>query len=71
MGEDVAVVGIDDSDEATISYPPLTTVTNYSRLMGERAVDILRHRIATPDAPPMQEKLHPYISIRRSCGARR
>ncbi len=71
VGEDVAVVGIDDTDEATISYPPLTTVTNNSRLLGERAVDILRQRMAVPDAPPMQEKLQPYISIRRSCGSHR
>ena len=69
VGRDVAVVGIDDTDEAQVSSPPLTTVTNNAQIIGSTAVDILRRRQADPDGPPIQEKLKPYISIRRSCGA--
>jgi DNA-binding LacI/PurR family transcriptional regulator len=69
VGRDVAVVGIDDTDEAQVSFPPLTTVTNNARAIGEQAVEILRARLADPDAPPMQVSLQPEISVRRSCGA--
>jgi DNA-binding LacI/PurR family transcriptional regulator len=69
VGRDVAVVGIDDTDEAQVSSPPLTTVTNNAQIIGSTAVNILRRRQADPDGPPIQEKLKPYISIRRSCGA--
>lgn len=68
VGRDVAVVGIDDTDEAQVSSPPLTTVTNNAGILGRTAVDILRRRLADPECPPMQEQLTPYISIRRSCG---
>ena len=68
VGRDVAVVGIDDTDEAQVSYPPLTTVTNNARVIGQTAVDILHRRLADPDAPPMHEQLTPYMSVRRSCG---
>lgn len=71
VGNDVAVVGIDDTDEAQVSFPPLTTVTNNARVIGPTAVDILRRRLAEPEHPPMQERLTPYISVRRSCGARK
>lgn len=67
VGHDVAVVGIDDTDEAQVSFPPLTTVTNNARVIGRTAVDILRRRLANPSAPPIQERLQPYISVRNSC----
>ena len=67
VGRDIAVVGIDDTDEAQVSSPPLTTVTNNAKILGRTAVDILRRRLADPECPPMQERLTPYISIRRSC----
>lgn len=68
VGRDVAVVGIDDTDEAQVSYPPLTTVTNNARTIGQVAVDTLRQRLANPDAPPIQHSLMPRIVVRRSCG---
>lgn len=68
VGRDVAVVGIDDTDEAQVSFPPLTTVTNNAQVIGHAAVDILRRRLAEPEAAPIQERLQPYISVRRSCG---
>jgi LacI family transcriptional regulator len=68
VGRDVAVVGIDDTDEAQVSFPPLTTVTNNAQVIGRTAVDILRRRLADQGAAPIQEKLKPYISVRRSCG---
>ncbi|WP_412507428.1 LacI family DNA-binding transcriptional regulator [Roseovarius sp. SYSU LYC5161] len=71
VGRDVAVVGIDDTDEAQVSFPPLTTVTNNAKVIGRTAVDILRQRLADPESGPLQQRLTPYISIRESCGANR
>ena len=68
VGRDIAVVGIDDTDEAQVSYPPLTTVTNNAKTIGQIAVDTLRQRLANPEAPPIQHSLVPRIMIRRSCG---
>lgn len=70
VGKDVAVVGIDDTEEAQVSFPPLTTVTNNASVIGQTAVGLLRRRLNEPDLPPMQEKLTPYISVRQSCGAK-
>jgi LacI family transcriptional regulator len=69
VGRDVAVVGIDDTDEAQVSSPPLTTVTNNAQVIGREAVDVLFNRLTNPKAPPIQKKLVPYISIRESCGS--
>jgi len=39
--EDISIVGFDDSQLATIGYPPLTTVAHPKSLMGIRAADTI------------------------------
>lgn len=68
-GRDVAVVGVDDSDEAAACAPPLTTVSNKSSELASEAIRLLRERQNVPLAPPKGVKLSPTLIIRESCGA--
>lgn len=70
-GEDIAVVGIDDSEEAKGSYPPLTTVSNLPARIGATAAGLLLDRIADPSAPFQHIAIEPVLTVRDSCGARR
>lgn len=66
--EDVAVVGFDDIFPGNLSHPPLTTVYQPMRMLGERACARLIERIATPELPPAVETLPTELVIRQSCG---
>lgn len=70
-GLDVAVVGIDDTEEAEISFPTLTTVSNHPGLIGSKAAQQLISRLETPDAPYLTVAIEPELTIRESCGAKR
>lgn len=70
-GEDISVVGIDDSEEATGSYPPLTTVSNLPGRIGDTAAGLLLDRIADPAAPFQHIAIEPILTVRGSCGALR
>ncbi|MEO6919799.1 MAG: LacI family DNA-binding transcriptional regulator [Collimonas sp.] len=48
--EDVAVIGFDDISLAAQSWPPLTTVAQPMRLLGETAAKLLLLRLADPEA---------------------
>jgi signal transduction histidine kinase/DNA-binding response OmpR family regulator len=67
--EDIAVVGFDDDDYARSSSPPLTTVAQPIEQIGERAVQLLLHRLeGHPEdayAPIVAEP-----TFRTSCGCR-
>lgn len=65
---DVAVVGFDDMFPGNFSEPPLTTVHQPMRLLGERACDRLLDRIADPGLRPDVEILPTELVLRRSCG---
>ena len=67
-GRDVAVIGIDDSDEAAASHPALTTVSNKSSELASEAIRLLRRRQEFPNAPQKGVKLSPTLIIRESCG---
>jgi LacI family transcriptional regulator len=43
--EDLSVVGFDNIPESALSSPPLTTVDQPIRIMGQRAVDLLIHLV--------------------------
>lgn len=47
--EDVGVAGFDDIEAGRMVMPPLTTVHVQKKLMGQKAVERLLHRIAHPD----------------------
>jgi len=68
--EDVSVVGFDDIQSAGFQIPPLTTVRQPLRRMGEVAADTLLRRISSPepDAPPKILKVEPGLVVRDSTG---
>jgi LacI family transcriptional regulator len=66
--EDIAVVGFDDIFPASLCDPPLTTVHQPMRKIGERACDRLIERIADPSLRPKVELLPAELVLRSSCG---
>jgi LacI family transcriptional regulator len=66
--EQVAVVGFDDISPSSLCEPPLTTIHQPMRMLGERACDRLLDRIARPGLPPQVELLPTELVLRESCG---
>jgi LacI family transcriptional regulator len=66
--DDVAMVGFDDIFPASLCDPPLTTIHQPIRRMGERACDRLFKRMADPSLPPKVELLPVELVLRSSCG---
>ena len=65
---DVAVAGFDDMLLGALVTPPLTTVRQPMRLLGERACSCLLDRIADPAMPRRVERLPTELIVRESCG---
>jgi LacI family transcriptional regulator len=68
---DVSVVGFDDIQSAAFQLPPLTTVRQPLRRMGERAAEIVLDRIGHPkkSAHPKQITVQPELIVRGSTAA--
>jgi LacI family transcriptional regulator len=66
--DQVAVVGFDDIFPASLCDPPLTTVHQPMRLLGERACARLLDRIRRPTLRPKVELLPTELVLRSSCG---
>jgi LacI family transcriptional regulator len=66
--EQVAVVGFDDIFPGSLYDPPLTTVHQPMRLLGERACTRLLDRLARPSLRPKVELLPTELVLRSSCG---
>jgi LacI family transcriptional regulator len=66
--DDIAVVGFDDIFPASLCDPPLTTVHQAIRKLGERACERLTQRIANPTLRPTLEILPTELVLRSSCG---
>jgi LacI family transcriptional regulator, galactose operon repressor len=66
--EQVAVVGFDDIYHGAGCEPPLTTVHQSMRLLGERACVRLLERIEAPSLPHRVELLPTELVLRQSCG---
>ena len=64
----IAVVGFDDIFPASLCDPPLTTVHQPMRLLGERACTRLLDRIARPGLRPKVDLLPTELVLRSSCG---
>jgi LacI family transcriptional regulator len=64
----VSVVGFDDIFPGSLCDPPLTTVHQPMRLLGERACHRLLDRIARPSLRPRVELLPTELVLRSSCG---
>jgi LacI family transcriptional regulator len=67
-GEDFAVVGFDDIEEAALWRPALTTVSITPRQIGVEATRLLLERIAGLGGPPRQIILSPRLVVRDSSG---
>ena len=65
---DMALVGFDDIYPGGLSEPPLTTVHQPMRLLGERACIRLLDRIARPGLRRRVEVLPTELVLRSSCG---
>jgi LacI family transcriptional regulator len=65
---DMAVVGFDDVYAGALFEPPLTTVRQAMRLLGELASSRLLQRIKDPELPHSVELLPTELVLRASCG---
>ncbi len=65
---DMAVTGFDDVYLGALLTPPLTTVHQPMRRLGERACSLLLERIADPGRARRVERLPTRLVIRESCG---
>src|SRR6266536_787850 len=65
---EVAVTGFDDIHPARLADPPLTTVRQPMRTLGERACARLLDRIAYPSLSPVVQLLPTELVLRSSCG---
>jgi LacI family transcriptional regulator len=63
---DVAVVGMDDSELAEQSFPPLTSVNLGSAERGRRAAELLLERIEDDTRAPRRIVVQPTLSVRKS-----
>ncbi|RKR72924.1 LacI family transcriptional regulator [Frondihabitans australicus] len=64
--EDVAVVGIDDTEDARYATPQLTSISPGRAEIARRAVDLLVDRIASPGEPFVQVTVDYELKVRRS-----
>ncbi|MEV6080098.1 LacI family DNA-binding transcriptional regulator [Streptomyces sp. NPDC052069] len=65
---DIAVTGFDGIPLSRIVRPPLTTVRQPIRQLGEQAVELLVKRLADRDRPPVSLELPVAMVRRASCG---
>lgn len=66
--DDIAVAGFDDIFPASLCDPPLTTVHQPIRKLGEVAFNRLTERIIDPALRPRQDLLPTELVLRSSCG---
>jgi LacI family transcriptional regulator len=66
--DEVAVTGFDDIYPSSLFNPPLTTVYQPMRMLGERACARVLDRIADPSLSPAVELLPTELVLRSSCG---
>ncbi len=64
--EDVRVAGFDDSEIASLTTPPLTTIHQPVKTLAEIAVASLLQRIRKPSLPPRTILLDAPIVVRAS-----
>lgn len=65
---DLAVVGYDDIPVSAYSHPPLTTIRQPMKQVGEMAARLLCELISNPDAECQEVLMKPELVRRGSCG---
>ena len=63
---ELAVVGFDDIDLAQFVHPPLTSVAQGTRALGNITAACLLDRIAAPERPPQRRRIDPTLNVRGS-----
>ena len=66
---ELAVVGFDDIDLAQFVHPPLSSVSQGTRALGNITAACLLDRIAQPDRPPQRREIAPVLHVRGSSQA--
>jgi LacI family transcriptional regulator len=66
--EDLAIVGMDDTDAAELANPSITSVDLGSRKRAKAAAKLLVRRLADPSAPVERLVIEPTLSVRESSG---
>lgn len=64
--EDVAVIGMDDTELAGVTTPPLTSVSLGASERGRAAARLLLERLADPTRPAQRITVQPRLTVRRS-----
>ncbi|MGW0436776.1 LacI family DNA-binding transcriptional regulator [Micromonospora sp. NPDC003197] len=64
--QDVALVGMDDTELAQMAFPQISSVSLGSVARGRRAAELLLERIADPSLPPRREQVAPSLVVRAS-----
>ncbi len=65
--DELAVIGFDDYDWTQITAPPLSVIRQPSYEIGEKAAEILLHRIDHPDKKYEEYRLNTHLILRGSC----
>jgi LacI family transcriptional regulator len=66
LPQDISVMGFDDIEFASIMYPPLTTVRQPLRMMGESAAEILLRKIENSSTSLEDLRIRPQLVVRAS-----
>ncbi len=66
--DEVAIVGFDDVYWASSLNPALTAVQQHGFEIGQRAIELLYQRIASPDRVPANFIIKTDLMVRKSCG---
>ncbi len=65
---DLALVGVDNTDMASLLHPTLTSIDLLAEERGEIAANLMLDRLANPDRDPKQIVVQPKLVIRESTG---
>jgi LacI family transcriptional regulator len=68
-GGDFAVVGFDDIPEASVSMPPLTTISTEPRARGRQAAECILARMRDPTTPIARRTAPVRLVVRESSGS--
>lgn len=67
--DDLSITGFDDTNDARLYSPPLTTLTVQRDQIGYWAARVLVEHIRNPNMMPMRLIMRPRLNIRESCRA--
>jgi DNA-binding LacI/PurR family transcriptional regulator len=64
---DISVCGFNDTPEALVLYPPLTSVRVFPEIIGRLLGEMVLARIANTDLPPQNQTIPTQLVKRESC----